>query len=175
MSLCRYGPTWVFCGIPPASNLWRSHRSCLGLTQSVAGDLKPDNILIGQEMFERIRVSDYGQARIVSTDVDEAVAATMNVGTDGYNAPETIARGSTVGIYDKKIDVWSLGVIAYMCAMGRPRVGARHTWYLYTAGLPCKQADFASPPARVRPFISRDSGTMKTCGFRHLAALCCGF
>ena len=83
-------------------------------------DLKPDNILVGKEGFDRIRVSDYGQARIVSGDVEQTVAATMNVGTDGYNAPETISRSSNVGVYDKRIDVWSLGVMMYMCASGAP-------------------------------------------------------
>merc|ERR1711970_1211058 len=44
----------------------------------------------------------------------------MNVGTDGYNAPETISRSGGIGVYDKGVDVWSLGVIAYMCASGSP-------------------------------------------------------
>jgi len=86
-------------------------------------DLKPDNILIGPEMFQRIRVTDYGQGRIFSGGgmSESGAAKTLDVGTDGYNAPETISSGrQRVGAYGPKIDVWSLGVITYMCASGSP-------------------------------------------------------
>jgi len=84
-------------------------------------DLKPDNILIGPEMFQRIRVADYGQARIFQADEmsESGVAKTFDVGTSGYNAPETMSMyNMAVGAYGPKIDVWSLGVITYICASG---------------------------------------------------------
>jgi serine/threonine protein kinase len=84
-------------------------------------DLKPDNILIGEEGFDQIRIADFGHGRCVGAEIDSETAATMNKGTAGYSAPETISDFSVeYGMYGKEVDVWSLGVIVYMCASGIP-------------------------------------------------------
>jgi serine/threonine-protein kinase Chk2 len=83
-------------------------------------DLKPDNILIGKEGWDRIRVADFGHGRIVGGEIDGAAVGTMNKGTPGYSAPETISDTAEYGMYNQQCDVWSLGVIIYMCASGAP-------------------------------------------------------
>lgn len=85
-------------------------------------DIKPENILLGEEKFDRIRVVDYGLARVFS----EAPAvggeiATANVGSDGYQAPETIGSGDMT--YNQQVDVWSTGVVMYICLRGAPPFG----------------------------------------------------
>jgi len=88
-------------------------------------DLKPENILIGPELFEQIRVTDYGLARIFPEGIqDEAKAATANVGSDGYQAPETMSMdGDNLTMYGKQCDLFSLGVITYIVAVAAPPFG----------------------------------------------------
>ena len=86
------------------------------------GDSRCDRgALLGVELFERIFVADFGQARIgIREDGDELV--TMNKGTVGYAAPETISHDE-YGIIDKQCDVWSLGVTLYVCASKKAPFG----------------------------------------------------
>ena len=87
-------------------------------------DIKPENILLGEEEFDRIRVVDYGLARVFSeAPSSEGVVATANVGSDGYQAPETMARGSGDVTYNQQVDVWSTGVVIYICLRGAPPFG----------------------------------------------------
>merc|ERR1711939_541176 len=88
-------------------------------------DLKPENILIGPEQFDRIRVTDYGLARIFPDGIKgkEALAATANVGSNGYQAPETINEYGERTMYGKQCDMFSLGVIAYICCSQSPPFG----------------------------------------------------
>jgi len=82
-------------------------------------DLKPDNILIGDEGVDRIRVADYGHCNVFASSGKQL--GTLAKGTLGYSAPEiqTVAAGG-YGVYDFKVDVWSLGCILYMCASNSP-------------------------------------------------------
>ena len=89
-------------------------------------DLKPENILLGPEKFDKIRVMDYGLARCFMEDSAgslEVQEATANVGSGGYQAPETIAKYQQSTQYGKACDVWSLGVILYICVRGAPPFG----------------------------------------------------
>jgi len=87
-------------------------------------DLKPENILIGPELFDRIRVTDYGLARIFPDGLgDECKAATANVGSNGYQAPETINDYGDKTMYGKECDMFSLGVIMYICCAAAPPFG----------------------------------------------------
>jgi len=87
-------------------------------------DLKPENILLGSELFDRVRVTDYGLARVFTSGLGEAaVACTANVGSDGYQAPETMNKHGSQTMYSKQVDIWSLGCIAYICCAQAPPFG----------------------------------------------------
>ncbi|KNC80966.1 CAMK/PKD protein kinase, partial [Sphaeroforma arctica JP610] len=77
-------------------------------------DLKPENVLLStSDEFTQSKLCDFGFARIVGED---SFMKSL-VGTKAYVAPEVLAVDSTGG-YKLKIDLWSVGVIAYVSLSG---------------------------------------------------------
>lgn len=78
-------------------------------------DLKPANIFVeqvgGQEVF---KVLDFGVAKL-SIDSTENTATGAVVGTPAYMSPEQIEAAQTI---DGRSDLYSLGVVAYVCLTG---------------------------------------------------------
>ncbi|KAF7490331.1 Calcium/calmodulin-dependent protein kinase type 1 [Sarcoptes scabiei] len=75
-------------------------------------DLKPENLLYYcQAEDSKIMISDFGLSKME----DSGVMATA-CGTPGYVAPEVLAQKP----YGKSVDVWSIGVIAYILLCGYP-------------------------------------------------------
>ena len=77
-------------------------------------DLKPENILYLNEGLEEnnpIKIIDFGLSQVISPDRK----LKTKVGTAYYVSPE-ILRGS----YTEKCDIWSAGVILYICLSGSP-------------------------------------------------------
>lgn len=78
-------------------------------------DLKPDNILLESTDDETvIRISDFGLSKFL--DNDHSVMRTL-CGTPLYVAPEVLITNGR-GSYDRKVDIWSLGVVLFTCLSG---------------------------------------------------------
>ncbi|XP_068616802.1 serine/threonine-protein kinase Chk2 [Brachionichthys hirsutus] len=79
-------------------------------------DLKPENILLSsQEDVCLIKVTDFNQSRIL----EETLLMRTLCGTPSYLAPEVFTHASTTG-YGPAVDVWSLGVLLFVCLGGYP-------------------------------------------------------
>lgn len=69
-------------------------------------DLKPDNILY-DPIKRKIKVIDFDLARIRKYS-NKPLEMMTKTGTISYRAPQTFSS-----IYNQKVDIWSVGVIAY--------------------------------------------------------------
>ncbi|KAJ1659211.1 serine/threonine protein kinase [Dispira simplex] len=78
-------------------------------------DLKPENIMLTNRATLRVKITDFGFAKVVQED---AFMKTL-CGTPLYVAPEILAPGHERA-YSKAVDMWSLGVILYICLCGFP-------------------------------------------------------
>lgn len=72
-------------------------------------DLKPDNIMF--DSAGNIQLIDFGMSRMIPS----LQKAGVLVGTPNFVAPEVID-----GFYDKKADIWSVGVIFFLLRFGYP-------------------------------------------------------
>jgi len=78
-------------------------------------DLKPENILLANtDEDTECQVADFGLSKLFPEDCKDLTTQTL-CGTPGYVAPEVLS-----GHYGFAIDVWSLGVIAYITLCGFP-------------------------------------------------------
>ncbi|KAI8835785.1 kinase-like domain-containing protein [Chytriomyces cf. hyalinus JEL632] len=78
-------------------------------------DLKPENILLATADPEdlRLKISDFGLAKLV-TDFTSTLCGTPN-----YVAPEVL-MGKSSRAYGSEVDLWSCGVVLYICLVGQP-------------------------------------------------------
>lgn len=92
-----------------------SHIHSLGI---VHRDLKPDNILFENENPDSdVKIIDFGVSRQIFKANDDLNSI---VGTPYYVAPEVLN-----GKYDKKVDIWSIGIIMYVLMTGKPPFNAK--------------------------------------------------
>ncbi|KAH7328770.1 kinase-like domain-containing protein [Stachybotrys elegans] len=77
-------------------------------------DIKPENILMVDKNLH-VKLADFGLAKIIG---EESFTTTL-CGTPSYVAPEILAE-SKQRKYTKAVDVWSLGVVLYICLCGFP-------------------------------------------------------
>ncbi|CAO3682315.1 unnamed protein product [Umbelopsis ramanniana] len=78
-------------------------------------DLKLENVLFEDKKELRIKIGDFGLA----TFSHKQYALTSRCGTPSYVAPEVLAPASSRA-YGKEVDLWSLGVMLYICLCGYP-------------------------------------------------------
>lgn len=75
-------------------------------------DLKPQNILLCGETRSRIKLADFGLAKMLSPG---QLMTQTHVGTPYYMSPEVLARQE----YNEKSDVWSLGCLIHEMMTGQ--------------------------------------------------------
>jgi len=78
-------------------------------------DLKPENILLASKVSNTdVKISDLGLAKI-SKDYPRRLPRSHSIcGSDFYLAPEVIKQEE----YGREIDIWSVGVVAYVVLSG---------------------------------------------------------
>lgn len=98
-----------------------------GLVEAVAAahesgiihrDLKPENVLL--DPLGRIKVTDFGLARAISSATTATATSGILMGTVSYLPPELVTEGTA----DARADVYSLGVITFELLTGsKPHAG----------------------------------------------------
>ena len=102
---------------PPKSRLrWASSSASALAHAHAAGvihrDLKPENVLIETDGDIRVKLTDFGIAKILDA---QGVTSTGQVlGSPAHMAPEQIEGGDV----DARTDVFGLGVLLYECLVG---------------------------------------------------------
>lgn len=78
-------------------------------------DVKPENILLESDNLDNlnVKITDFGFACFLNP-LEEGAQEVL--GSPLYMAPEVVKEEK----YDSKVDVWSVGVIAYILLCGRP-------------------------------------------------------
>ena len=72
-------------------------------------DMKPENLLLFSDGY--VKITDFGLSEKVTSNLQKE----MHVGTPEYFAPEMLFGKK----YNKSIDMWALGVLAFELANGR--------------------------------------------------------
>src|SRR5205814_671534 len=84
-------------------------------------DIKPENILLDKK--GRVKIADFGLAKLVGADVAAAGMLTMTnmvMGTPHYMAPEQVENPKSV---DHRADIYSIGVVFYEMLTGELPIG----------------------------------------------------
>jgi tetratricopeptide (TPR) repeat protein len=85
-------------------------------------DIKPSNLFLVDGNLERVKVLDFGVARVV--DASRASTRTgVMIGTPGYMAPEQVKSERDI---TARVDVFAVGCLLFECLTGKPAYGGEH-------------------------------------------------
>lgn len=121
-------------------------------------DIKPENILVG--IHGEIKISDFGWSVHAPNNRRQTMCGTLD-----YLPPEMLNPGSQPNYYSEKVDLWSLGVLAYEFLVGEaPFEDTPIMTQRRITRADMQVPSFVSPEARdlikkVRRFPSLDSRT----------------
>jgi serine/threonine-protein kinase Chk2 len=106
-------------------------------------DIKPENILLTDKDLH-VKLADFGLAKIIG---EESFTTTL-CGTPSYVAPE-ILEDSRHRRYTRAVDIWSLGVVLYICLCGFPpfsdELYTKENPYTLTQQIKTGRFDYPSP------------------------------
>jgi hypothetical protein len=88
-------------------------------------DVKPANLMLDEE--GRVKLTDFGVARLFDANTTEGTQPGTMVGTPGYMAPEQI-KGLAVG---PQADIFATGVLLYQCLTFTKPFAADSNWEVY--------------------------------------------
>jgi serine/threonine protein kinase len=117
-------------------------------------DLKPTNIILSSKdhVPDVVKVLDFGVAKIIAPEYADSVRSTGNIalGTPAYMAPELLEGGGG----DTRIDIYSLGCIAFELLTGRPPFTGRavEVFHLHIHE-PAPRASQMVPDGNVHPAV----------------------
>jgi serine/threonine-protein kinase len=110
--------------LPPEEAVLYLHQTALALDKThkasiVHRDLKPENLFIAEreDSPPRIKVLDFGIAKIVAESATKPGATTQSVGTPLYMSPEQF-NVNPVAKLSGAADIFALGMIAYTLLVG---------------------------------------------------------
>ena len=112
-------------------------------------DLKPDNVFLLSNPPGRIKIVDFGIAKLAGSNRPSATQSGAMLGTPLYMSPEQ-ARGS--GTVDSRTDIYSLGCMLFELVCGRPPfvfegVGELISAHLNLAPPPPESLEPSLPPS----------------------------
>ncbi len=120
--------------LPPEQALALARQITAGLAHAheqgiIHRDVKPANIMISDEIGhgERVRILDFGLARLRGNVGRDATQTNMVVGTPNYMAPEQTVPGGTI---DARTDLYALGVVLFEMVVGERPFAAEDTFAL---------------------------------------------
>ncbi|ODH47205.1 CAMK/RAD53 protein kinase [Paracoccidioides brasiliensis] len=107
-------------------------------------DIKPENILLVDEHLN-VKLADFGLAKIIG---DDSFTTTL-CGTPSYVAPEILEENPRHRKYSRAVDIWSLGVVLYICLCGFPpfsdELYTRENPYTLAEQIKLGKFDYPSP------------------------------
>ncbi|MBI5367468.1 MAG: protein kinase, partial [Planctomycetes bacterium] len=115
-------------------------------------DLKPANIL--REPSGRLKLMDFGLAKLVDAEISGATRSGAVMGTPAYMSPEQAA--GRIREVDERSDLYQLGAILYELSTGRPPYEGDNTLQIL---LKVGQGQ-PTPPRRLDPRIDADLETI---------------